>query len=173
MVRIAILLVASASAAWFGAADRQPHTVSAYFGSAADRSTPDSIAAREPVTIKSHDRREFNQADDGLFYVEALVNGTPVRFVVDTGATMVVLTADDAAAVSQGSDTGGRIKVQTASGTTAMRTVKLREVAIAGRTVKNIDAAVMNDNLPVSLLGQNLLSQLDSVTMKGSRLELN
>lgn len=145
----------------------------AYLGSTEARAG----AAVERVTpgppLKGHERREFFQADDGLFYVEALVNGTPIRFVVDTGATMVVLNADDAAAVAQGSRAKASIDVQTVGGTRAMQRVTLREVSVAGRTVSNIDAAVMSDHLPVSLLGQNVLSQLDSVTMKGGRLELN
>ncbi|RYD19717.1 MAG: TIGR02281 family clan AA aspartic protease, partial [Lysobacteraceae bacterium] len=43
--------------------------------------------------------RRFSRASDGLFYVVGRVNGVKVRFLLDTGATMVVLTPADAARV--------------------------------------------------------------------------
>ena len=48
---------------------------------------------------------EITRSADGLFYVTAIVNGAPVRFVVDTGSTIVVLTPEDARNVYLASDT--------------------------------------------------------------------
>jgi len=114
------------------------------------------------------------KAPDGLFYLTGLVNGTQVRFLLDTGANMVVLTADDARRIglpSGGGPTGESI--ETAGGRSSMDRVSLGRVSVAGREVANIDAAVMQDGLKVSLLGQNLLSKLGPITMSGDEITLS
>lgn len=113
------------------------------------------------------------KAPDGLFYVTATIKGTDVRFLVDTGANLVVLTPEDARriGVSPGHD-GAPGHVETAAGQAQMDRVSLDEVRVAGRDVHNIDAAVMRDGLKVSLLGQNLLSRLGPITMSGDEITL-
>ncbi len=115
----------------------------------------------------------FTQADDGLFYVEAQVNGHPVKFVVDSGASVVVLTKGDAARVGARSSATGASQIETAGGASNMRWTRLHRVTIAGQTVDDVDAAVVDSELPVSLMGQSLLSRLQSVTFRGSSLQLN
>jgi clan AA aspartic protease (TIGR02281 family) len=61
-------------------------------------------------------------------------------------------------------------EVDTANGPSQVAWVKLRNIRIAGRTVHDIDAAVPNGDLKVSLLGQNLLSRLDTVTIEREQL---
>ncbi|MFT4025264.1 MAG: retropepsin-like aspartic protease [Novosphingobium sp.] len=115
---------------------------------------------------------ESNSASDGLFYVTAMVNGKPVRFVVDTGASVVVLTRSDAikAGVTRGAKA---VDVETAGGSSAMHSVNLKRVDIAGQALTDVDAAIMGAELPVSLLGQSVLSQMRSVRLTGNRLQLN
>lgn len=126
---------------------------------------PDLAAANGP--------HEFRRAADGLFYIDAKVNGEPIHFLVDTGASVVTLTPEDARKVGAALD-GGRFSahVETAGGKTAMAWTTLDHVKIAGRDVRSLRAAVVREGLGVSLLGQNLLSQLASVTIEGDRLEL-
>jgi aspartyl protease family protein len=112
------------------------------------------------------------QERDGLFYIVAEVNGKPVRFVVDTGASVVVLNRNDAARVGLTTAIAGT-RVDTAGGATAMHRATIAHVAIAGQTIHNVDAAVVGGNLEVSLLGQSVLSQLQSLTLKRGRLQLN
>ena len=101
---------------------------------------------------------EFKRANDGLFYVTGNVNGVPVRFVVDTGASVVVLTQRDAERVGISKDSGShQAHIQTAGGSSAMRWAKLKEVTVAGQRVEKLDAAIVRDGLKVSLLGQNYL----------------
>ena len=111
------------------------------------------------------------KAADGLFYVTARVNGVPVRFVVDTGANVVVLTGADArrAGVTPGA---GSQRLETASGGSTMTWATLDEVEIAGQRLTRTRAAIVADGLKMSLLGQNALSKLTSVTLSGDRLEL-
>lgn len=123
---------------------------------------------------KSVDGSEVQRSADGLFYVTAIVNGAPVRFLLDTGASMVVLTPDDArrAGVSPGRE-HFTARADTANGATVMARVMLDEIVVGDKRVAQIGAAVVQDNLKVSLLGQNWFSRLKAVTITGDRMVLN
>lgn len=121
-------------------------------------------------------RRKVRRAADGLFYVTARVNGTPVRFLVDTGANMVVLTRDDATRVGlppMSANGGMGETMETAAGAAQIDRVTLAHVDVAGRKVRNVDAAVASGELKISLLGQNLLSRLGPVMLDGTTLVIN
>jgi len=116
---------------------------------------------------------EIMRAPDGLFYVNMKVNGQPVRFLVDTGANVMVLTASDAARV--GATPEARKfsnRIATAGGSARMTWTRLDHVELAGREVHGLQAAIVEQGLPVSLLGQNMLSKLGSVTIEGDRLRM-
>lgn len=117
--------------------------------------------------------RELLRARDGLFYIDATVNGASVRFLVDTGATTVILTAADArrAGISAASSRAGAT-ADTANGGASMSWVTLDHVDVAGTTARSLRAAVAGEGLSVSLLGQSWLSQLESVTIRGDRMTL-
>jgi len=114
-----------------------------------------------------------NSPNDRLFYVTALVNGKPVRFVVDTGSSVVILTESDARSAGVRDLGSPPLNVVTASGATAMRAVNLEEVELAGQAIHNVDGAIVDAKLKVSLLGQSALSRLRSVRFAGDKLELN
>ena len=127
---------------------------------------PAPDAARSPELVASS--RTIERSRDGLFYVDATVNGAPVRFVVDSGASVIVLSAADAARAAVSARDG--VSVETAGGAAAMRRAQIRQVVLAGRTLSDVDAAIVSQDLPVSLLGQSALSRLKSVTFKGDQL---
>lgn len=110
---------------------------------------------------------------DGHVYSEVNVNGVPIRMVVDTGATDVVLTLRDAAAIglSPGSlsFTG---RSSTANGVTRVAPVTLREVRIGQLEIRDVRAAVV-EHLDVSLLGQTFLRRLDSYAMRDGVLTMS
>lgn len=116
---------------------------------------------------------ELWRAADGLFYVDGAINGQPVRFVVDTGASMVVLTASDArrAGVAR-TDGGPTVEAQTVSGKSTMAHVTLASMQVGSTGNAAVPAAVAADGLGVSLLGQSWLAQLASVTIEGDRMIL-
>ena len=116
---------------------------------------------------------ELWRAPDGLFYVDGAINGQPVRFVVDTGASMVVLTESDArrAGVVRTAN-GPMLEAQTVSGKSRMAHVTLASMQIGSTGNAAVPAAVAPDGLGVSLLGQSWLSQLASVTIEGDRMTL-
>jgi clan AA aspartic protease (TIGR02281 family) len=117
---------------------------------------------------------EIHRAADGLFYVDALVNGAPVHFMVDTGASVVVLKLDDARragiepAAAQFSS-----NAETANGQAEMARVTIDQVVVGENRSEAIDAAVVRENLPVSLLGQTWLAKLGSMTITGDRMVFN
>lgn len=130
-----------------------------------------------PVTLDvapaaAHPNR-YHRAKDGLFYVTALVNGAKIRFLVDTGANMVVLTEADALRAGLPPvNPESRVMIETAAGLSRVDRVTLNRVSVAGRDLRDVDAAVSQHGLKVSLLGQNLLSRLGSVTISGNSILL-
>jgi aspartyl protease family protein len=109
---------------------------------------------------------------DGHVTVDAVVNGTPVRFLVDTGATLVTLTPKDAAAVGVGSGLSYSLTFETANGRTHAAPVRLREVRIGQLEIDDVDGAVVQ-NVSTSLLGQSFLSRLQGYEMRDGVLILN
>lgn len=127
--------------------------------------------AAAPAPGPSH---SITRASDGLFYVDAIVNDQPMRFIVDTGASIVVLTHSDARRIGLGVDEGRfNTNVQTVGGNTNMAMTSLNHVRIAGREVRQLRAAVVREGLGVSLLGVNALSQLGQVTIEGDVLRFD
>lgn len=115
----------------------------------------------------------IRRSGDGLFYLDAWVNGVPVRFLVDTGATTVVLTPADAAraGVLPGA-AAFRYSAQTAGGKTAMARIRLAQLTAGAAERRDVDAAIAGAGLGVSLLGQSYLSQLSSVRISGDTMVL-
>lgn len=127
-------------------------------------------------TIKNSGEQGGQQSlrsEDGLFYVTAKVNGKPLRFLVDTGASVVVLTAADARAAGiSPAPAHYSANVETVGGSAQMAWTTLDHLVIAGRDVKDLRAAVVQSGLGVSLLGQNALSKLEAVRIEGDQLRL-
>lgn len=96
----------------------------------------------------------------GQFWIDAVVNGASVHFVVDTGATALTLTSADAAAAGIGHGTlAYNVIMNTANGQGRAAQVRLREVRIGQLAIDDVPALV-TDNLHVSLLGMSFLKRL-------------
>lgn len=101
------------------------------------------------------------RAADGHYWAEALIEGRAVRVMVDTGASVVVLTREDAARLGvRLKDSDFATTVQTASGPVGAAPVTLDHVAVAGARVDHVQALVVKDGLPHSLLGMSYLGRL-------------
>ncbi|MGH7023783.1 MAG: retropepsin-like aspartic protease family protein [Caulobacteraceae bacterium] len=111
------------------------------------------------------------RSEGGAFYVMGQVNGAPVRFAIDTGASDVVLSPADAArahldtdglAFSQPSETANGVGygAKTTAGTLAVGPIKLANVTVF------VNQAPMS----VSLLGMSFLSRLQSFEIRGDEL---
>jgi aspartyl protease family protein len=103
----------------------------------------------------------------------ATVNGAPTRFVVDTGASLVALTLDDARAAGIGrSELIFNELTQTANGRVHFAPVMLREVRIEQLSIENVPAAVI-ENLDQSLLGMSFLKRLKRFEMREGALTIS
>ena len=113
------------------------------------------------------------RADNGHFYVDADVNGARIHFLVDTGASVVVLSPDDAraAGVSVGdSDFSG--VVSTANGETRVAPVTLRTIGLDQLNLFDVEGVVVDHAMPVSLLGMSALKRLAGYEIRGDELIL-
>ena len=104
---------------------------------------------------------EVAKAADGHYWAQGEVNGKAVRFLVDTGATAVALTAEDASRLGlDPSNLRYGYQVMTASGQVRAAEVKLASLSVAGAEVDDVDALVIEKGLPSSLLGMTYLGRL-------------
>jgi aspartyl protease family protein len=98
---------------------------------------------------------------DGHYWAEANVNGHEVKFLVDTGATAVSLTMEDARRLGiNPTSLDYDARVITANGATRGARVKLDTVSVAGAEVHDVDALVVEAGLSTSLLGMTYLGRL-------------
>lgn len=111
---------------------------------------------------------------DGHYHADADVNGRSVPVLVDTGATVVALTYDDAAAAGIFVRPGDFTAVsQTANGIARFAPVTIDRLSIGGITVRDVQAAVAErGKLGVTLLGMAFLSKLNRVEMRDGKLVL-
>ena len=111
---------------------------------------------------------------DGHFEVSANVNGTSVAFVVDTGASAVILTRDDAERVGiELADLYYRIPIDTANGRTTAAPAMLATIDIGNIRRYDVQALVARrGDLSRSLLGMTFLETLWGFEIRGDRLIL-
>ena len=98
----------------------------------------------------------------GHFVTTGVVNGTSLRFMVDTGATSVVLSGADAKRAGINYLDAPRSVSQTANGLIPVYTVKLDTLKIGDIEISNVDAIVVEgDRLPMALLGMSFLNRME------------
>lgn len=111
---------------------------------------------------------------DGQFVARTNINGQSTRMIVDTGATTIVLTQDDARRI--GIDLGSLsygVPVQTANGTSFAARVRLNRVSVGSVRVNDVEALIARPGaLHQSLLGMSFLSRLRSYEFSGDLLTL-
>jgi len=114
--------------------------------------------------------RSVSRSADGHFYLDARVNGAPVRFMVDTGATMVALTPADArrAGIALPSE---REIARGAGGEIEVIPVTIDRISAGEQEARGVRGAVVEE-LSVSLLGQSFLREVGSVEISGDRMTL-
>ncbi len=131
-----------------------------------------TVAPRQSVNAEQG-RIEVPRAPDGHYYLAAEVNGAPVRFVVDTGASDIVLSREDAIAAGLHPDdlnfTG---QASTANGIVRTAPVRLDSIAAGGLTDRDVRAVVNSGELRESLLGMGYLERFTSVQITGGMLVL-
>jgi aspartyl protease family protein len=112
-------------------------------------------------------------SSDGGFYILGQINGTPVRFVIDTGANGVLLSPDDAKRAGIDVDTLKYVSpAETANGVGYYAPILLPKLTVGELTLSTVTAAVNKAPMSSSLLGMAFLRQMDSVEIHGDQLTL-
>ena len=120
-----------------------------------------------------HIREQIMADTRGMFFTHGSINGRSARFLIDTGATAVAMSASDAKNLGiQYRLDGEPAQVSTASGVARAWRVKLRSVKLGQLEQKNIDAMVIDGNYPEDiLLGMTFLETL-KVTKESGKMTI-
>jgi aspartyl protease family protein len=133
------------------------------------------LAELIPGHVVSHGRTvEVARTGAGDFAIAADVNGARVHMVLDTGASSVVLTQEDAKAAGLPiALLDYTVSIDTANGRTRAAPVTLDRLAVGGLEERAVDALVVQPGqLQTSLLGMSFLNRLQSWQVVGDRLVL-
>ena len=124
------------------------------------------VAPSGPASITLH-------ADSrGHYIAQGQINGGAVSMLVDTGASMIALPADDAVRLGIDYKKGQRGYSSTANGVKPVYRVKLDTVRIGDIQLNQIDATVHEGGLPIVLLGMSFLNRTD-IRREGEKLTLS
>jgi aspartyl protease family protein len=133
------------------------------------------VAELIPGHVISHGRAvEVARAAGGDFDVAAQINGARVDMILDTGASSVVLTREDARAAGLPLEVlAYTTSIETANGRTRAAPVTLDRIAVGGLVERSVAALVAQPGqLKTSLLGMSFLNRLQSWEVRGDRLLL-
>lgn len=118
-------------------------------------------------------RIEVPMGGDGHFHLTARVNGQPVRFVIDTGATTIALAEDYARRAGIDPDSLAFVgQARTANGMVQTATVMLDSLTIGEIAEYDVPAVILRSDLDLSLMGMSYLSRFARVSIEGNRLIL-
>lgn len=118
-------------------------------------------------------RIEIPRSNDGHYYATLRLNGANVDFVVDTGASEIVLSKADARRAGLDPENlayWGR--AMTANGEVRIAPVWIEEISLGDFTDRDVRATVNEGEMPQSLLGMSYLQRYAQITIAGNRLIL-
>ncbi|MEP6943711.1 MAG: TIGR02281 family clan AA aspartic protease [Betaproteobacteria bacterium] len=119
-------------------------------------------ARRQARTAVEANYAEVQTNERGELVADGEVNGKPVRFIVDTGATLITLPAREASRLGLDYQSGQKTMIATANGEVAAYRLKLATVRVGEMSVHDVDAVIAESNsLPIALLGMSFLNRVD------------
>ena len=127
----------------------------------------------QQASFAEEGRVEVPVSRDGHYYLTLDINGEPIRFVVDTGASDMVLSRDDARAAGIDPESLNYLgRANTANGQVRTAVVRLDEVSLGGITDRGVTALVNDGEMMGSLLGMRYLERFASVSFSGGEMIL-
>ena len=115
----------------------------------------------------------LSRAADGHFYAPGNADGASVSFLVDTGASVVALTEDDAERIGHYWHPGELTVIgRGANGEVQGKSIIVKHLAIGDLAADNVPAVIIPQGLHVSLLGQSYLSRIAQVTISDNQMTL-
>ena len=177
VVFVATLAVAAALLGSFSLLERlpAPAPVAAAPAPAAVASASKNAAAEQHAVRQVFSYREIAlQADArGQYAADTLVNGMPVRMLVDTGASDIVISASTAARLGLAPSSGPARIIQTANGRSTASPAVLSNVSFGGLYMNDVEALIFVPEAgEVNLLGASFLRRLVSVEQRDGMLIL-
>ncbi len=115
---------------------------------------------------------QIKQALDGHFWVEGKLNGTPVRFLIDSGATTTSISTSVAKRAGIEPSSGIPAMVQTANGVTTVARGRAQRLEVGQIVRENIAVHISDGFGETNVLGMNFLSSLESWRVERIRLIL-
>lgn len=133
-----------------------------------------SAALRDDAAIVLEDgRAALRRGGDGHFHARAEVNGVSIPFLIDTGATALVLTQQDAERVGVDPDTLVYASpARTANGVVMSARTTLGSLRLGPFEDRDVPAMVNGGALGVSLMGMGYLNRFGRVSIQGDRMVL-
>lgn len=127
----------------------------------------------QSVQVMADGSLRIARAQDGHFHVDAEVNHSPESFLIDTGASDIVLSQRAAEAAGLAPETLNYSRIySTANGTVSAAPVKLESLRVGPILIGNIPASVNKGELEESLLGMTFLNQFKSYQVQDDTLTL-
>lgn len=165
---VVIVVVIGALAGWLAPALRAPEADDV----AAEKPEAQLALAARPAWHGGHVL--LDRERDGHFYAPVRIDTRDYRMLVDTGASIVALTGEDARNIGLDWDPNGLTPVaHGASGVVMGVRVELGEVAVGDFVARKVEAVIIPEGLPISLLGQSFLSNIEKVAISGDTLTLS
>ena len=126
------------------------------------RMPPQQVAAPQTPQASTDTRSVVINSENGHFATDARVDGRPIAFLVDTGASQITLRASDAAALGYNpGEHDYTVRVTTANGEGRAARIELSMVEVGEIMVRDVPALVIPDEaLGVNLLGMSFLSRV-------------
>jgi aspartyl protease family protein len=116
---------------------------------------------------------ELRRAGDGHFYAGVTTNGHAITMLVDTGASVVALTGADARAAGlHWNPAQLGVVAQGANGPIRGVALRLDRVTLGSHEAYNVEAVIIPEGLPISLLGQSFLATIEPVRIEKDRMLL-
>lgn len=144
----------------------------ARFEAQAERAVMSSASSPSDPSPDGGNAVELRRESDGHFYANVEINGTPIRALIDTGASGIALSREDARRAGIGISIGmPEVVGEGASGEVRGERVTLDRVTLGSETAENMGAVVL-DSGELTLLGQSFLSHFDSVEIQGDNMIL-
>ncbi len=159
-----LLVAAAGLAGWLAARDDNGDTAPVAAA---------TLAVTSPAVPPGPGETALPRAADGHFYADVTIDGVPLRMLVDSGASIIALTAADADALGLDWNEDDIIPIgHGASGMVSGKRIRLDQVQLGDLAADQVDAAIMPHGLPVSLLGQSFLSRIGHVEIRDDRMLL-
>lgn len=129
--------------------------------------------ARPEVATQNPGEVVLPRADDGHFYADVSIGGVSAHMLVDTGASVLALTSEDAEAMGiQWTADDVRPVARGAGGVILGVSVSLDQVQVGDLEAREVAAVVVPEGLAVSLLGQSFLSRVGRVEIENGQMVL-